>query len=154
MKASKLLSIIRKDLKDYPIEYLRNKAVDERYKDPLTKKLARYNSGVYDEIFSAEITDDFEINDDVVKNIRSDIRFYFDKYAPGDDENKRFTENISIYLSLIAKKPLHPFSEDRKDDVYYFDGIYYCKGRVKYIHDKRSLCRYCVCRNVSFSGMF
>ena len=29
MKASKLLSIIRKDIKDYPIEYLKNKVTDE-----------------------------------------------------------------------------------------------------------------------------
>ena len=154
MKASKLLSMIRKDLENYPIDYLRNKVTDPRYRDPLTKQLAKYNSSVYDEIFSTEITDDFEIKDNVIKNMRSDIGFYFDRYAGGDDENKRFTESISLYLALIAKKPLHPFSEDKSDDVYYFDGAYYCKGRMKYIHDKKSLCRYCVCKNVGFNGMF
>ena len=154
MKASKLLSMIRKDLENYPIDYLRNKITDPRYKDPLTKKLAKYNTGVYDEIFSTEIKDDFEIKDGVIKKIRSDIGFYFDRYAGGDDQTKRFTENISLYLALIAKKPLHPFSEDKSDDVYYFDGDYYCKGRMKYIHDPKSLCRYCVCKNVGFSGMF
>ena len=154
MKASKLLKIIRKNLKDYPIDYLRNKVTDPRYIDPLTKKLAKYNSSVYDDIFAMEITDDFEINDSVIKNIRSDIGFYFDRYSAGDDENKRFTENISLYLALIAKRPLHPYSEDKKDDVYFFDGDYYCKGRMKYIHDERSLCRYCVCKTVGFSGLF
>ena len=154
MKASKLLKIIRKNLKDYPIDYLRNKVTDPRYIDPLTKKLAKYNSGVYDDIFAMEITDDFEINDSVIKNIRSDIGFYFDRYSAGDDENKRFTENISLYLALIAKRPLHPYSKDKKDDVYLFDGDYYCKGRMKYIHDERSLCRYCVCKTVGFSGLF
>ena len=136
MKASKLLQIIRKDLKDYPIEYLENKVTDERYKDPLTKKLAKYNTGIYKEIFSIEIEDDFEIKDNVIKNLRSDISFYFDKYAGGDELNKRFTQNISLYLALIAKKPLHPFSEDKKDDVYLFNNTYYCKGRVKYIKDE------------------
>ena len=154
MKASKLLSLIRQDLKDYPIEYLKNKVVDERYKDPLTKQLAKYNSEVYDEIYKADIKADFEIKDNLIKNIRTDIRYYFDVYAGGDDENKRFTENISLYLALIAKKPLHPFSEDKKDDVYYFNETYYCKGRVKYIHDKNSLCKYCVCKNVGFAGLF
>lgn len=154
MKASKLLKIIRKNLKNYPIEYLRNKATDDRYKDPLTKKLAKYNSSVYDEIFELEIKDDFEIKDSVIKNIRSDIGFYFDRYAPGDVETREFTKNISLYLALISKKPLHPFSEDKQDDVYYFNGDYYCKGRIKYIHDKKSLCRYCVCKNVGFSGLF
>ena len=154
MKASKLLSLIRQDLKDYPIEYLKNKVVDERYKDPLTKQLAKYNSEVYDEIYKSDIKADFEIKDNLIKNIRTDIRYYFDVYAGGDDENKRFTENISLYLALIAKKPLHPFSEDKKDDVYYFNETYYCKGRVKYIHDKNSLCKYCVCKNVGFAGLF
>ena len=154
MKASKLLKIIRKNLKEYPIDYLRNKVTDERYRDPLTKKLAKYNSSVYDDIFEIEITDDFDIKDSVIKNIRSDIGFYFDRYSAGDDANKRFTENISLYLALIAKRPLHPYSEDKKDDVYLFDGDYYCKGRMKYIHDEKSLCRYCVCKNVSFSDLF
>lgn len=154
MKASKLLKIIRQNLKDYPIDYLRNKATDDRYKDPLTKKLAKYNSSVYDEIYEIEIKDDFEIKDNIIKNIQSDIGFYFDRYSPGDSETREFTKNISLYLALICKKPLHPYTENSKDDVYYFNGDYYCKGRVKYIHDERSLCRYCVCKNVSFSAMF
>ncbi len=154
MKASKLLSIIRKDIKDYPIEYLKNKVTDERYKDPLTKKLAKYNSTVYDEIYQKDIVDDFEIKDDVIKNIRRDIGYYFDMYAGGDDENKKFTENITLYLVLIAKKPIHPYSENKKDDVYYLSDSYYCKGRIKYIKDKNSLCRYCICKNVGFQAMF
>lgn len=154
MKASKLLKIIRKNLKDYPIEYLRNKASDDRYHDPLVKQLAKYNSEVYDEIYSIELEEDFQIDDDVIKNIQSDIGYYFDRYAPGDVETREFTKNISLFLALISKKPLHPFSENQKDDVYYFNGIYYCKGRVKYIRDKKSLCRYCVCKNVGFSGLF
>ena len=154
MKASKLLSMIKKDLESYPIDYLRNKVTDPRYRDPLTKKLAKYNSGVYDEIFALEITDDFDIKDGVIKSIRGDIGFYFDRYAGGDDETKRFTENISLYLALIAKKPLHPFSEDKSDEVYLSNDEYFCKNRMTAIHDERSLCRYCVCKNVGFSGMF
>jgi uncharacterized protein (UPF0305 family) len=154
MKASKLLDIIRKNLKDYPIDYLRNKATDDRYKDPLTKKLAKYNSSVYDDIYGTDILDDFEIKDNIIKNMRADIGFYFDTYAGGDEENKRFTENISLYLALISKRPLHPYGEDKEEDVFCLRGVYYCKGRAKYIHDKRSLCRYCVCKNVPFNMMF
>ena len=154
MKASKLLKIIRQNLKDYPIDYLKNKVTDDRYKDPLTKKLAKYNSSVYDDIYETDILDDFEIKDNIIKSIQSDIGFYFDRYAPGDDETREFTKNITLYLALIAKRPLHPFTDDNKDDVYFFNGDYYCKGRMKYIHDKKSLCRYCVCKTVSFSGMF
>lgn len=154
MKASKLLKIIRKNLENYPIDYLKNKATDDRYKDPLTKKLAEYNSSVYDDIYGKDIPEDFEVNDSVIKNIQKDIGYYFDRYAPGDEENREFTKNITLYLALISKKPIHPYSEDKKDDVYYFNNEYYCKGRMKYIHDKNSLCRYCICKNVGFSGLF
>ena len=84
MKASELIEEIRENLKDYPIEYLRNKATDDRYKDPITKSLAKYNSEAWDEIFAINITDDFEIKDGVVNNFKNDIDFYFDTYAGGD----------------------------------------------------------------------
>lgn len=76
MKASKLLKIIQEDLKKYPINYLKNKVTDERYIDPLIKKLAEYNSNIYYEIYECEIEDDYEISNDVVKNIRNDIGYY------------------------------------------------------------------------------
>lgn len=154
MKASELLKIIQKEIKEYPIEYLRNKVTDPRYKDPLTKKLAKYNSKVYDEIYSTVITNDFDIKDNIIKKMRQDITFYFDKYSGGEDIHKVFAENISLYLALIAKKPLHHYSENKKDEIYYSNGSYYCKGRVKYIHDEKSLCRYCICQNVGFMDLF
>ena len=154
MKASKLLKIIKTELEDYPIEYLRNKATDDRYKDPLTKKLAKYNSEIYDEIYSTEIEDDFEINNTKINKIKGDINYYFDKYAAGDIETREFTKYISLYLALIAKKPLHPYSDNTRDDVYKMDQSYYCKGKIKYINDKKSLCRYYVCKNASYQHFF
>ena len=154
MKASKLLKIIQTELKDYPIDYLRNKATDDRYKDPLVKKLAKYNSGIYDEIYSIEINDDFDIKDSIINKMKGDINYYFDTYAGGDIESREFTKYLSLYLALIAKKPLHPFSYDKQDDIYLFNNDYYCKIRMKAIHDKRSLCRYCVCKNVGYAGLF
>lgn len=154
MKASELLKNIRKDLKDYPIDYLKNKAVDDRYKDPLTKKLAKYNSNVYDDIYGMDILDDFVIKDKIIQNITDDLTFYFDMYGPGDGESQNFIRCITLYLALIAKKPLHPYSENKKDEIYFSNSTYYCKNRVKHIHDERSLCRYCVCQNVSFMNLF
>ena len=55
MKATELLKQIQENLKDYPIEYLKNKVTDERYKDPITKSLAKYNSEAWDEIFALNI---------------------------------------------------------------------------------------------------
>lgn len=153
MKASELLAEIRENLKDYPIEYLKNNADDERYPDSIIKKLAKYNSSVYDDIYETVILDDFVIKDKIIQNINADLTFYFDMYGPGDEESQNFTRYITLYLALIAKRPLHPYTESKNDEIYFSDENYYCKNRVKYIHDEKSLCRYCVCQNVGFYGM-
>ena len=154
MKASNLLKDIQNNLKDYPIDYLRNKVSDERYPDSLTKRLAKYNVSAYDDIYDTVNLDDFEIKDKIIQNINDDLTFYFDTYGPADEESQNFTRNITLYLALIAKKPLHPYSENKKDEIYFLDGKYYCRNRVKFIHDEKSLCRYCVCKNEGFYGMF
>ena len=154
MKASQLLSIIRENLKDYPIDYLKNKANDDRYPDSITKRLAKYNSYIYDEIYEKDIENDFEIKDKVIENLKSDIKFYFEVNDPGDEQTRDFTVNISLYLALIAKKPLHPYTKNKKDDVYLSNGNYYCRGRIKYIKDERTLCRYCASQNPSYMNMF
>lgn len=155
MKASKLLKEIRENLKDYPIDYLKNKVTDERYIDPLTKSLAKYNSGVYDEIYEKKLDEDFKIKDGVIQKIKGDVNFYFDKYVPGDNETKEFTKYITLYLALIVKKPLHPYGDDpKKDEVYFKDNNYYCKGRPMFIKQNKSLCKYCICKNPPFAYLF
>ena len=154
MKASQLHEEIKENLKDYPIEYLKNKATDDRYQDPLAKKLAKYNSQIYDEIYECNIKEDYTIKDNTINNIKGDINYYFTKYAGGDIETREFTKYITLYLALIAEKPLHPYSDNKKDEVYLQNETYYCKGKIKYIKDKKSLCRYCTCKNVGFQGMF
>ena len=47
MKATDLLEKIRENLKDYPIDYLKRKATDDRYPDSITKRLAIYNSSIF-----------------------------------------------------------------------------------------------------------
>ena len=150
MKASRLLEKIQKELKDYPIDYLKNKADDERYPDSITKRLAKYNSGVYDDIYATVISDDFIIKDTVIENMTSDLEYYFENYGPCDRQSQDFTKNISLYLALIARRPLHPYSEDKKDEIYYSDGKYYCKNRVKYINDENSMCRVSVRSGTDF----
>ena len=55
MKATDLLEKIRENLKDYPIDYLKRKAMDDRYPDSITKRLAIYNSSIYDEIYEKNL---------------------------------------------------------------------------------------------------
>ena len=151
MKATELLKEIKENLKDYPIEYLRNKVTDERYKDPITKKLTKYNSETWDEIYSLKISEDFEIKNKKVENLKKDIDFYFDTYAGGDEETREFTKFISLYLALIAKKPLHPVGDSAKDEVFMQNNEYKCKTRIRSIKDENTLCKYCVCKNAGYT---
>ena len=102
MKATDLLEKIRENLKDYPIDYLKRKATDERYPDSITKRLAIYNSSIYDEIYEKNIEDDYEIKDAVIKNIEDDVNYYFSVYDPGDIETRDFTRELSLYLVLMS----------------------------------------------------
>lgn len=155
MKANNLLEKIKTNIKDYNIDYLKNKVTDDRYKDPLTKSLAKYNSEAYDEIFKLEINEDFEISDKLIKNIKEDIDYYFSRYNPHDEENQNLTRNLSLYFALISKKPLHPFGlNPKKDDVYKYNDNYFCKGKSKYIKEHKSLCRYCICKKAPFEHLF
>ena len=154
MKATELLEKIRENLKDYPIDYLKRKATDDRYPDSITKRLAIYNSSIYDEIYE-KIEEDYEIKDSVIKNIEDDVDYYFSVYDPGDIETRDFTRELSLYLVLIAKKPLHPFGDNSaKDDIFLENGEFKCKNRIIHIKDERSLCRYCVCKNAGYSFGF
>ena len=151
MKATDLLEKIRENLKDYPIDYLKRKATDDRYPDSITKRLAIYNSSIYDGIYEKNIEEDYEIKDSVIKNIEDDVDYYFSVYDPGDIETRDFTRELSLYLVLIAKKPLHPFGDNSaKDDIFLENGEFKCKNRIIHIKDERSLCRYCENAGYSF----
>lgn len=154
MKASELVEKIQENLKDYPIEYLKNKAADERYPDSIEKRLAEYNSNVYDDIYGTVILDDFDINDNVIDSIINDLEYYFENYGPGDRQSQNFIKNITLFLAVIAKRPLHPYTKNKNDDVYLSDNKYYCKNRIRFIKDENSLCRYCICRNAGFMDFF
>lgn len=154
MKASELLDDIRNNLKDFNIEYVRNKVTDDRYKDPLTKKLAKHNSEAYDEIYEIELSDDYDISDKDINNLKKDIDSYFEKYNPHDEENQKLTKYICLYLAFISKKPLHPFGSSPQDDVYEKNSQYYCKGKSRYIREKNSLCKYCSAKVAPFNHLF
>lgn len=155
MKVSEFILYLQNNLKDYPIDYLKKKANDDRYPDSITKRLAIYNSSIYDEIFEKEFDEDYEINDALIKRIEDDVNYYFSVYDPYDDENRDFTRNICLYLALVAKKPFHPFGDNpNKDTIYCLNGEYFCKDKIKFINDENSLCKLCVCKKAGLTFGF
>ena len=121
----------------------------------MTKKLAKYNSETWDEIFALNITEEYEIKDNAIENLKKDIDYYFDTYAGGDEETGGFTKYICLYLVLMVKRPLHPVGDNpAKDEVFLENGEYKCKTKIMSIKNESSLCRYCICKNVGFSFGF
>mgnify|MGYP000982997443 CR=1 FL=1 len=116
--------------------------------DPL-HYLWDYNYATYNEIKTCDRIDpDFKIDSKIVEKFEHDLELYLDMYAPGKKDLKSYISAISLYLTFIAKKPLHPpdvpFSEDfhivKKGE------FYYCSGKGRFIRDPGSLCRYCICK--------
>lgn len=116
MKARDLLAEIKENIKDYDIEYLKEKIKEEDI-NPISKQVSAFNIENYYEIMSLEIDDEnIEISDKLIEEIKEEIAKFFDGCSPeSEDVFKRFITYICVYLSLIAKKPLHPVGMDFRD---------------------------------------
>ena len=111
MKATDLLEKIRENLKDYPIDYLKRKATDDRYPDSITKRLAIYNSSIYDEIYAKDIEEDYEIRDEVIKNIEDELK------RAGNAGQKAFNDikdNYKLYTPKNKYKDADIFTADEE----------------------------------------
>ena len=113
--------------------------------------MSKYNLENFNEAINSSFEGlDEEVDEKRLKDFQKGIDYYFSLYAPDDEEFKDFIKAISIYLTFIAKKPLHPpgivFSNGKR--VYKKENTYYCTGKNIFMKDKLSLCKYCVCRQV------
>jgi uncharacterized protein (UPF0305 family) len=113
--------------------------------------MSRYNFENFENLLNSTFKGpDEELDEKKLEDLKKSIDHYFDEYAPDNEEFKEFTKIISIYLTFIEKKPLHPpgikFSGGAT--VYERGNSYYCTGRKYFIKESQSLCKYCVCRTV------
>jgi uncharacterized protein (UPF0305 family) len=151
MKNSELFLEIKKDLGRYKFKVKNNEGLDENI-DSINLIMSNYNRDNFNEIMNLSLIElDEEIPDEDLNDFKKRIEYFFDLYAPEDKEFKEFIKAISLYLTFIAKKPLHPpgikFSNGSR--VYKNQGFYYCTGKSKFIEDKLSLCKYCVSKQVN-----
>jgi len=155
MKTSQLLEKIKKDLKKYqeimkkePADFKLNKLPGE-VKD-IHKTMSQYNQDNFPEIMNSPSEDyNGEVDVEDLKDMEARIDHYFQLHGSGDDEFKEFIKGISIYLTFIARKPLHPpgITFSNKTTVYETDGVFYCTGKKMFIRDELSLCKYCICQS-------
>ena len=146
MKTSDLLLKLKNNMEKYKL-----KMQDNRKNDSLNQIMSKYNLENFNEIMNASLEElDEEVDEEKLKDLQNRIDHYFSLYAPDDENFKEFIKAISIYLTFIAKKPLHPpgiiFSNG--DTVYKKENVYYCTGKSTFIQDKLALCKYCVCKGI------
>jgi len=152
MKASELLEYIRSELSvisDYTSEIGKMVQRGREEKPDLPAYLRDYNYSAFKEICDHDgIYPDFEIDSSLTGKFTGAVNRYLDTYAPGDEDLKVYVLNISLYLTFIAKRPLHPpaLTETGQIEIIQKGRYYYCSEKSRYVHDSSALCRYCVCR--------
>ena len=153
MKASILLEEIKENMLNYNIDHVKEN-IEKEDINPISKQVSIFNLKNYEEILSKTIVEDFEISDNEINEMKNEIDLFFKGCSPESEESfKKFIESICIYLSLIAKKPLHPVGMDFRDGKTVFteekDGetVYYCdiKQRQAEIAKDYYTCKYCIC---------
>lgn len=155
MKASQLLNEIKENVSNYDINIIKESLKKEDI-NPISKQVSTYNLSNYEEILNKEIKDidDFEISENIVESMKNEIKLFFKGCSPESEESfKKFIESICLYLSLIAKKPLHPvgmdFGENNTvEEVIDGERVYYCdiKKPLKEKTEEYYTCKYCICK--------
>ena len=149
IKSSKLFHKLKKDIKKYQSKVSSNEILLNKENNSIDAIISTYNMDNFNEIVGSVIQEnDDGINEIELEDFKQSIDHYFSTYAPDDQEFRKFIKIISLYLTYIAKKPLHPpgiiFSNGSK--VYQRDSNYFCTGKSIFMKDKFSLCRYCIAK--------
>lgn len=156
MKTRELLKEIKENIKDYDIGIFEKRANDENA-DEATKLRANFHIQNYNEIMALDIDDEnnMEVSDELVSDIKDELFRFFEGCSPESEEIfKKFITYNCIYLSIIAKRPLHPIGIDMHNGKTVFaeekDGetVYYCdiKEEQAKIAKDYYTCQYCVCK--------
>ena len=164
MKARELLEEIKENIKDYDIEPFEERLRDENT-DQTSKLRANFHIQNYTEIMELNIDEDddsnIEIDDKLVNDIKDELGRFFEGCSPeSEEEFKKFIIYTCIYLSLIAKRPLHPIGIDMHNGKTVFakeengETVYYCdiKEEQSKIAKDYYTCQYCVCKPSQLKG--
>ena len=158
MKTQDLLEEIKENIKDYDIGIFEERVRDENT-DQTSKLRANFHIQNYTEIMELNIDEEdesnIEVDDELVNDIKDELRRFFEGCSPeSEEEFKKFIIYTCIYLSLIAKRPLHPIGIDMHNGKTVFgeekDGetVYYCdiKEEQSKMAKDYYTCQYCVCK--------
>ena len=151
MKKSELLLKIKNDIGQYESKLKYEDNIDKNT-DSMNYIMSEYNRDNFNEIMELSVVKlDDDISKEELNDFKKRIDYFFSLDASKDEEFKQFIMSISLYLTFIAKKPLHPpgFVFPNGSRVYKNENIYYCTGKNKFIKDSLSLCDYCICKEIN-----
>jgi len=108
-------------------------------------RLALYNYKSLEELLSFEFKNICEIEDTLVAAMEAELTDYLDAHISGNEEYKQIIRIVSLYLSFITHKPLHPAGLFTSDGSYEttLDGSIVCPLRAAEISKPNALCKYC-----------
>jgi len=149
IKSSKLFLNLKRSIKPYQSKIKAREMLVGGENNSIHNTMSKYNLENFNQIINSsyEGSDD-EVDENELDDFKMCIDNYFDLYAPDNKEFREFIKIISIYLTFIAKKPLHPpgilFSNGAT--VYQSEDSYHCTGKSDFIKENNSLCKYCICK--------
>jgi uncharacterized protein (UPF0305 family) len=149
IKQSKLFSILKTEIEKYQSKITSNESLMDLKSNSIHDTMSLYNLENFNEIMNSSFTgSDDKVDEKTLYDFIECMNQYFNLHNSDDEDFKEFIKIISIYLTFIAKKPLHPpgiiFSNGAT--VFIQNNSYYCTGKDVFINDEFSLCKYCVCR--------
>jgi uncharacterized protein (UPF0305 family) len=131
---------LEKKLEIINLDIIKNNSISKM------EMLLKYNIETMLELKHKTISEKAVVIDEIkIDHLKSAINAYMDKYAQGNEDQKTFIRLVSVYLTFIANKPLHPAGMfDHEGRVSYKNGQVVCPLRKKEIKEPGSLCHFCV----------
>jgi len=147
IRSSKLFLKLQKDILPFKSKIKPNKRLSDGETNSIDYKMSEYNLENFNQIVKSSFEwVDEEVDENKLNDFKESVDHFFKLYAPEDVQFREFIKIISIFLTFIAKKPLHPpgiiFSNSAT--VYQNGNLFYCTGKRIFKKDNLSLCKYCV----------
>lgn len=160
MNSRELLSLLQKEAREILIKDFVKKDTNVTQQDVyppgsmqyITALMTKYDLEIFSQIkHRKDISAVEDIKPNLIKDFTYRINCYMDENAPGQPNLKRYVRIISLYLTFIAKKPLHPpgMVMSKGSMIINKSGKFYCPLKRNQLQEKLSLCAYCVSKDIT-----
>ncbi len=147
IRSSKLFIKLKEDIVPYKSKIKPNNKFSAQENSSIHQKMSEYNLENFNLILKSSFDwIDEDVDENKLNDLKESIDHYFKLYAPEDVQFKEFIKIISIFLTFVSKKPLHPpgiiFSNGAT--VFQNGESFYCSGKKVFRKEDLSLCNFCI----------